>query len=162
MATPKTTPFKMWIECHICVDLFSTPLSVWKLAQTKYAMTPFSIKGRYERLATAVHVIENCRTSSFNVGLQMTDKKYTKSQNARAKSLFCTLNLVWCRSQWCHRRGLLKPPVLIPCSRCYHQGVCLHILPRIQKQNARKLEKQARIFRDEQKGWLFQVRPLVT
>ena len=70
--------FYFIFECQICVDLFSTPLSVQKLAQTNYALTPFNIKGRYERLATAVYVIENRRTSSFNVVvLQMTGKKYT-------------------------------------------------------------------------------------
>ena len=50
------------------------------------------------------------RTWSFHVVvLQTTAKKRTKIQNARAKPLFCSLNLLFVR----HRRGLQELPIYL-------------------------------------------------
>ena len=41
-----------------CVNLFSRPVGL-KTAQTKHAPTTFNLKRRYEKLAIAVHVLQN-------------------------------------------------------------------------------------------------------
>ena len=67
-----------------------------KLAQAKHAPTAFNSKERHEKLAIAVQVLQNTYDLSFHaVVLQRTAKKCTKIQNARAESLFCSLNLLF-------------------------------------------------------------------
>ena len=54
-------------------------------------------KGRHEKLAIAVHVLQN--TYSFVISrccfAEGAKKKCTKIQNARAEPLFCQLNLLF-------------------------------------------------------------------
>ena len=45
-------------ECRNSVNLFSTSIGL-NLAQAKHAPTAFNIKRRYEKLAIAVHVLQN-------------------------------------------------------------------------------------------------------
>ena len=65
--------------------------------QAKYLMTTFTAKGTHKTLATALHVLQNMYdfVISCSVILQRTAKKCTKTHNARAESLFCSLTLLF-------------------------------------------------------------------
>ena len=63
MATPRTTPCKRWsdiLTSNGAAGLTcSVGLSVKKRAQAEYEMTAFGAKGRYQKLAVVVHVLQN-------------------------------------------------------------------------------------------------------
>ena len=61
-------------------------------------MTALYSKGRHEKLAITVHVLQ--KTYDFVISrccssLHRTEKKCTKTQNARAEALFCSLNCLF-------------------------------------------------------------------
>ena len=71
-------------------------LLVFKLVPAEYATNAFSSKSKYEKLVFVVHVPRWRRIWSFNyIALQRTAKKWYNIFNARAQSLFCSLNLLF-------------------------------------------------------------------
>ena len=72
-------------------------MSLLKLAPAKYAANAFSSNiDIHGKLAVAVTFSGQCRIRSFQfVVLQRAVKKCTKSYNARAQPLFCSLNLLF-------------------------------------------------------------------
>ena len=66
------------------------------LLRLNHVMTAFNSKGRHEKLAITVHVLQNTYDFViYVVALQRTAKKWTKIQNALAEPLFCSVNLLF-------------------------------------------------------------------
>ena len=87
----------LWSFAFIWNYLLCTCMSLLKLAPAKYAANAFSSNiDIHGKLAVAVTFSGQCRIRSFQfVVLQRAVKKCTKSYNARAKPLFCSLNLLF-------------------------------------------------------------------
>ena len=71
-------------------------MSALKLAPPEYARNAFSFKWKYDKLAVVVNVLQTTQNLVIHVVvLQRTAIKCTKNYNARAKLLFCSLNLLF-------------------------------------------------------------------
>ena len=80
------------LECRNYVDLL-----LRLLVKNMIRLNIFTAKGTHKTLATALHVLQNMYdfVISCSVILQRTAKKCTKTHNARAESLFCSLTLLF-------------------------------------------------------------------
>ena len=71
-------------------------LLVSKLAQLKYVTQTLISRWKYENLATVVRVCQNMQNVVISRCCFAEDgKKCTKIYNARAQTLFCSLNLLF-------------------------------------------------------------------
>ena len=99
-ATPKTTSIKKWIyilptNLRILLGHLLC-LSLSKLSRNWIWDTSINLKQNFKKLVVLLHVLQTTQNWSFHVVvLPRTAKKCTKIYNARAQSLFCSLNLLF-------------------------------------------------------------------